>query len=147
MDVFTDGSALRNGQANARAGWAAVFPQNSELDASGVVPGALQTNNRAEMLAIIEALERSQTELHVYTDSMLMINTITKWMAGWKRKGWLKADGKPCANQDLLVRLDEALDGRNVHFHHVRAHTGKDSYEARWNAEADARAQMAAAQR
>ena len=54
-----------------------------------------------------------QEDLRILCDSQYVINCITKWMPGWKRKGWRKADGKPVLNVDLLKEIDQAIVGRS----------------------------------
>ncbi len=78
-------------------------------------------------------------DLHILCDSQYVINAVTKWMPGWKRKGWRKADGKPVLNVDLLKDIDQALVGRKYTFEWVRGHAGHDLNEA-----ADERARAAA---
>ena len=68
-----------------------------------------------------------------------MINSVTKWMPGWKRKGWKKRDGKPVLNVDILQDIDQLLVGRNIHLEWVKGHSGHDMNEA-----ADQRARAAA---
>lgn len=139
--VFTDGSAIGNGKKSAKAGYAAVFPNHPHLTCAKPLEGAVQTNNRAEFMACIYALEAADTHdpertetLHIYTDSQLLINTTTKWMSGWKRKGWKKSTGEPIMNQDLVERLDNLLSkGRKVAWTHVEAHTGKTDWISTWN--------------
>ena len=148
--VFTDGSALNNGAKNCKAGYACVWPEHRELDFSEPIPQG--TNNRAEYLAVIKAIETAdgvldtafEKTLVIYTDSMLLINTITKWMGGWKRNSWRKSDGYPIANPDLVKRLDELMVRRRVSLRHVRAHTGGTDYESRYNDVADRMAKEAA---
>lgn len=77
--------------------------------------------------------------LHVLCDSQYVINSLTKWLPGWKRKGWKKGDGKPVLNVELMKALDEALRGRAVTFEWVKGHSGHDLNEA-----ADQRARAAA---
>jgi ribonuclease HI len=86
------------------------------------------TNNKMEMQAAIAALEffklSAQTQpITLYTDSEYLINSITKWMPGWKKKGWKKSDGNPVQNQDLLEILDQ-LNSRLIQWQHVRGHSG-----------------------
>jgi ribonuclease HI len=78
-------------------------------------------------------------DLRVLCDSQYVINSITKWMPGWKRKGWRKADGKPVLNVELLKELDRELAGRKYTFEWVKGHAGHDLNEA-----ADERARAAA---
>jgi ribonuclease HI len=68
-----------------------------------------------------------------------VIDSVTKWMPGWKRRGWRKSDGGPVLNRDLLEGIDEALRGRNVEFSWVKGHAGHPLNEA-----ADERANAAA---
>ncbi len=78
-------------------------------------------------------------DLLILCDSQYVINAVTKWMPGWKRKGWRKADGKPVLNVDLLKEIDQALVGRKYTFEWVRGHAGHELNEA-----ADVRARAAA---
>lgn len=140
--VFTDGACSNNGSARARAGYGVVWPHNRALDVSKRLPGHEQTNNRAEFMALIEAQAiadsidpTGQKPLYVYTDSELLINSITKWLAGWKSRQWRKSDNKPVLNRDLLQRIDE--NPRPLVFKHVRAHTGRRDWESLYNEEAD----------
>jgi ribonuclease HI len=55
-------------------------------------------------------------------DSQYAMKAVTTWLPGWKRKGWKTAAGKPVANQELVARIDELLDGRTVEFRYVPAH-------------------------
>jgi ribonuclease HI len=95
-----------------------------------------------ELMAVLDLLQQTahlDDELHVFCDSTYVINAITKWMAGWKRKGWKKGDGKPVMNVELMKALDEAMQGRRVVFEWVKGHAGHELNEA-----ADARANAAA---
>jgi ribonuclease HI len=149
--VFTDGSAIGNGKAHVKAGFAMVWPNHPHLTASHPLVGGIKTNNRAEYTAAIQAIEVADTvnptldkPLYIYTDSMLLINSVTKWMSGWKRKGWKKADGEEVMNKDLVMRLDELVQRRRVIWKHVAAHTGGTDWESTWNAKADELAKAAA---
>jgi ribonuclease HI len=140
--VFTDGACSNNGSSRARAGYGVVWPHNRALDVSKRLLGQEQTNNRAEFSALIEAQRIADTidpsqerPLHVYTDSELLINSVTKWLPGWKRNGWRKSDRKPVLNQDLLREIDS--NPRPLVFNHVRAHTGRRDWESIHNEEAD----------
>lgn len=140
LTVGVDGSALGN---PGPAGWAWY------IDDSNWAAGGWEnsTNNRGELSAIIEFLEATKDTKHdasILADSQYAINSITKWMPGWKRKGWKKSDGKPVNNQDLMIQLDELMtaakaDGRTITFEWVRGHSGHPLNEA-----ADTRANGAA---
>lgn len=123
--IYTDGSCLRN--PNGPGGWAFVAEEAATgevTERSGGDPST--TNNRMEMTAAIQALsfapEGSQVAL--FTDSQYLKNGITRWVAGWKRRGWKKADGTPVLNQELWVELDRLYGSRKVTFHWVRGHVG-----------------------
>jgi len=152
---FSDGSCLNNGSKNASlrvsAGYACVFPNHPRLTISVTLDSTIGvTNNRAEYSAFIKALEicndvfDAAQSLYFYTDSQLLINTCTKWMASWKRTGWRKADGVVVSNLDLVKRIDELSCTRHVVFTHVKAHTGRYDWMSLWNAKADALAKSAA---
>ena len=105
-----DGSALGN---PGPAGWA--WYVDEDCWAAGGWPES--TNNRGELTAVLELLRATAgagEDLLVQADSQYVINSLTRWMKGWKRRGWRKADGRPVLNDDLMKRLDEALQGRKV---------------------------------
>lgn len=121
-----DGSALGN---PGPAGWAWVIDRNNW--AAGGWPHA--TNNQGELTAVLELLHATASlncALHIQADSQYVINSLTKWLPGWKAKGWRKADGKPVLNRELLEQLDAALSGREVTFEWVRGHAGHPLNEA-----------------
>jgi len=121
-----DGSALGN---PGPAGWA-WYVDDTCWAAGGWPHG---TNNMGELMAVLDLLEQtagSGEDLHVLCDSQYAINVITKWTAGWKRKNWRKADGKPVMNVELVKALDEAMQGRTVTFEWVRGHAGHELNEA-----------------
>ncbi|MGW4931312.1 RNase H family protein [Agromyces sp. NPDC004153] len=121
-----DGSALGN---PGPAGWA-WYVDDTCWAAGGWPRG---TNNQGELTAVLElfrATAHLDDELLVQCDSQYVINAVTKWMAGWKRKGWRKADGKPVLNLELLQALDAATQGRRYRFEWVRGHAGHPANEA-----------------
>jgi ribonuclease HI len=87
----------------------------------------------AELTAVLDLLQQTAhlpEDLLVYCDSTYAINSITKWMAGWKRRGWRKGDGKPVLNVEIMKALDEAMSGRRVRFEWVKGHSGHELNEA-----------------
>lgn len=131
-----DGSALGN---PGPAGWAWVI--DNERWRAGGWPRA--TNNQGELMAVADLLESTShlgaEPLRILCDSKYVIDSVTRWMPGWKRKGWRKSDGKPVLNRELLERIDRAMNGRNVQFEWVKGHAGHPLNEA-----ADLRARAAA---
>src|SRR4051812_23108676 len=91
------------------------------------------------VLELFRATSAVDDDLLVLCDSQYVINSVTKWMPGWKRKGWRKADGKPVLNVDLLQDLDAVLAGRRYRFEWVKGHVGHELNEA-----ADVRARAVA---
>lgn len=138
--VAIDGSALGN---PGPAGWAWYVDENCW--AAGGWPSS--SNNRGELTALLELLKATaptNEELHVLADSQYVINSVTKWIAGWKANGWRKADKKPVVNVDLMQAIDKAITGRKVSFEWVRGHSGHPLNEA---ADDKARAAATAYQR
>jgi len=130
-----DGSALGNPGPN---GWA-WYIDDANWAAGGSSHG---TNNQGELQAVLELLRATagtDESLLIMCDSKYVIDSITKWMPGWKRRGWRKADGAPVLNRELMESLDEAMRGRDVRFEWVKGHAGHDLNEA-----ADERANGAA---
>lgn len=120
-----DGSALGN---PGPAGWAWYVDESCW--AAGGWPES--TNNRGELTALLELLRATAhtgEDLLVQADSQYVINSVTKWMKGWKRRGWRKADGKPVLNDDLMKAIDAALVGRTVRFEWVKGHAGHPANE------------------
>ena len=136
ITAAVDGSALHN---PGPAGWC-WYIDDSCWAAGGWKEG---TNNRGELTALAELLRATahipDEPLCVLCDSQYVINSVTKWMPGWKRKGWKKRDGKPVLNVDILQDIDKLLIGRNIHLEWVKGHSGHDMNEA-----ADQRARAAA---
>lgn len=136
ITAAVDGSSLGN---PGPAGWAWVVSEQAW--AAGGWPSG--TNNMGELTALLELLrataDRAEEPLVVMADSKYTIDCVTKWMAGWKRKGWRKADGKPVMNREILEAIDAAITGRNVRFEWVKGHAGHPM-----NEKADDRARAAA---
>lgn len=116
----TDGSAINN--PHGPAGWAWFVSENCWA-AGGFTQASNQVAELFAVLALLRAVPR-EYELLVRTDSQFTINVMTKWMPGWKRNGWKKADGQPVANLNLIQDLDRAITGRRVRFEWVRGHSG-----------------------
>lgn len=126
LTVFTDGAAKGN---PGPAGWGYVLRLGDETveEAGGGVARA--TNNQMEMTAALRALERCAGEagrLTVLTDSSYLIQGITGWIRGWKRRGWKTASGGAVLNRELWEALDAAVGARAeaVDWVHVPGHAG-----------------------
>lgn len=129
--VFTDGSSVPN---PGPGGWGVVWVEGGEVRAQEHGHDPDTTNNRMELRALIEAykLLPEDAEVVLHTDSRLVVDTITKWAAGWEKKGW-KRKGGPIANLELvqeLLALDRAHPRCRLEW--IAAHSGN-----RWNEYAD----------
>ncbi|MEI8394473.1 MAG: ribonuclease HI [Rhodospirillaceae bacterium] len=137
-EIFTDGACSGN---PGPGGWGAILRwRGIEKELNGYE--ALTTNNRMELMAAIVALESLKRPLVVrlYTDSQYLRDGITKWINGWKAKGWQTADRKPVKNKDLWERLDQTRQRHRIDFRWVRGHAGHPENE---RADALARAAIA----
>ncbi|MFC8595059.1 ribonuclease H family protein [Streptomyces atroolivaceus] len=87
-------------------------------------PLGTATNNVAELTALLELLKSTDpaVPVEVRMDSQYAMNAVTKWLPGWKRNGWKTSAGKPVANRELVVGIDELLSSREVTFRYVPAH-------------------------
>ncbi|WP_416966547.1 ribonuclease H family protein [Streptomyces sp. 4F14] len=107
------------------AGWAWVVSDDASTPARWEAgPLGKATNNVAELTALERLLTATDpaVPLEVRMDSQYAMKAVTTWLPGWKRNGWKTSGGKPVANQDLVVRIDELLGGRTVEFRYVAAH-------------------------
>ncbi|MFB1024915.1 MAG: ribonuclease HI [Octadecabacter sp.] len=129
--AYTDGACSGN---PGPGGWGAVLIAR---DGDAVVKErnlkggeAHTTNNRMELLAAINALETlvGPSTLTVVTDSSYVKDGITKWIYGWKAKGWKKKGGE-IKNIDLWQRLDAARDRHDVTWKWVKGHAGHPENE------------------
>ena len=132
--VATDGSCLRN---PGPGGWCWFVSD----DCWGAGAEAATTNNRMELLSVAMVLEAVPTEhpVHIQADSTYVIQALTKWRHGWKRRGWRTTSGEPVKNRDLVEHLDVLMADRTPTFEWVRGHNGHAANEA-----ADQRARAAA---
>ena len=123
VNIYTDGACKGNPGAG---GWAAILECDGyEKELFGGEKST--TNNRMELTAAIEGLKAltKPCKVKLYSDSQYLVNAINKgWLAGWKSKGWRKADKSQVLNDDLWKTLDSLLDRYEVEFIWVRGHDG-----------------------
>ena len=134
LQVATDGSALGN---PGPGGWA--WYVNSYTWASG--GRAHTTNNAMELAAVLDLLDATDPgqALIILADSRYVIDSLTKWVHGWKKRGWTTAKGDPVANRDLIEPIHIAMQGRSIEFVWIKGHAGHELNEG-----ADVRARAAA---
>lgn len=126
--VYTDGACSGN---PGPGGWGAILIHGKkEKELSG--GEAHTTNNRMEMMAVIEAFKAMKKPCHVkiHSDSALIINAMTKgWIENWQKKGWRKADKKPVENKDLWEAMLLAMNTHKVSWIKVKGHSGLELNE------------------
>lgn len=141
-EIYVDGSCLGNGRGGARAGVGVFFGDGDPRNLSESFTMDNPTNQRAEILAIVRALEVCLADprlieaetITVRTDSMYVVNCVQRYIDSWRAHAWHKSDGEPVKNRDLIERLGELRDrlGPRLSVHHVKGHAGN-----RGNDEAD----------
>ncbi len=127
VHLFTDGGCSRN---PGPGGWAFILRHlgtGNEKEVSGAE--ADTTNNRMELMAVIEGLKalKRDCKVELFTDSEYVRKGLSEWMAGWKRNGWRRREqGKlvPLKNEDLWKQLDELVQRHDITFHRVAGHSG-----------------------
>ncbi|KAH9992197.1 ribonuclease H-like domain-containing protein [Russula compacta] len=130
--VYTDGSCLGNGQSGCAAGIGVWWGPNDTRNLSERCPGR-QTNNRAELIAIIRALEATpiaSVPLVIKSDSKYAIKCYTEWLPGWRRNNFTTSKGAPVKNVELIKYMNALLALRErfeqqVKLEYVRGHSGE----------------------
>jgi ribonuclease HI len=140
IEIFTDGSSLNNQQSTNRQGGIGVY--FGEDDCRNISKGFIDskhlkvTNQVAELFAAVEAIKKllettmiTNNKVIIYTDSMYLINSITKWAKKWEKNNWKKADNKPVENLSLIKKLYFYSNNINVEYKHVNSHKPKPKNE------------------
>ncbi len=125
--VYSDGACKGN---PGPGGWGALLRFQGvdgtvhEKELFGGEAGT--TNNRMELTAAVRALEalKRPCRVVVNTDSKYVMDGITKWIVGWKKRGWVNAAKEPVKNRDLWEALDAAVARHVVEWRWVRGHSG-----------------------
>lgn len=127
VEIFTDGACKGN---PGPGGWGALLRFGTEeKELFGGEPET--TNNRMELLAVIEALSvlTRTCDVILHTDSQYVQKGITEWIHNWKKREWKTADKKPVKNADLWRRLDAVSAKHRVDWRWVRGHAGHEGNE------------------
>ncbi len=127
--LFTDGACSGN---PGPGGWAYILRHpvsGKERQASGGHPRT--TNNRMELLSVIEGLQAldKPTRVDLYSDSQYVVNGLREWMDNWKKRGWRTANKKPVQNLNLWMQLDELRNRHQLAAHWVRGHNNHPENE------------------
>jgi ribonuclease HI len=128
--AFVDGSALVNPGGPGGTGFVVVDREFHALRFGGTRwasdgPYAI-TNNRMELRAVLEALDGlpEGAGVEVVSDSRYVVDALSRWIHGWRRKGWTTAQGTPVLNRDLIEALDARQQALRVRYAWVRGHDG-----------------------
>jgi ribonuclease HI len=131
FEIYTDGACSRNGQSGAVAGIGVWFSNNNPWNVSEPLLGLPQTNQRAEIQAIIRAVETldihlvpNDTPVTIYTDSMYCHNAYYKWIKNWISNGWVTTHKEPVLNKKLMQQMYEGLTRRDAKLEYVPGHSG-----------------------
>ncbi|HMS84432.1 MAG TPA: ribonuclease HI [Nitrospira sp.] len=127
IEIYTDGACSGN---PGPGGWGVLVRDGkTETEFSGGEPAT--TNNRMELLAVIEALQSfpRSVQARVYTDSQYVQKGISEWIHSWKQRGWRTAGKEPVKNEDLWRRLDALAANHTLEWHWVRGHNGHPENE------------------
>lgn len=133
IEVFTDGSCLKN--PDGAGGWAAIIEAPSGATFELIGFESKSTNNKAEMKAVIQALEaihlaeNKNLSITIYSDSRYVIDGITNWIHGWKKRGWKTASGGDVKNKSLWILLDRLQTNLNIEWEWVKGHNGHPQNE------------------
>ena len=122
INIWTDGACSGN---PGPGGWGALIKYDSSTkEISGSEKNT--TNNRMEMMAVIEALKYIDTKskINLYTDSKYVKEGITNWIISWKKNNWKNSKKNDVKNKDLWVELDILSQKHNISWNWVKGHSG-----------------------
>ena len=124
IEIYTDGACKGN---PGPGGWGVLLKsEGTEKELFG--GETLTTNNRMELMAVIQALKalKRPCQVVLHLDSQYVLKGITEWLTGWKAKGWKTASKQPVKNVDLWQQLDAAvsLSGHAIDWRWVKGHNG-----------------------
>jgi ribonuclease HI len=127
VTIYTDGACKGNPGPGGWGAWLSAGGHEKEMCGGE----ANTTNNRMELTAVIEALAslKRSCQIVIYTDSEYVRKGMTEWIAGWQRRGWKTADGKPVKNVELWQRLDALRKLHQVEWRWVKGHAGDPGNE------------------
>ena len=139
--AYTDGACKHNGSQKAKAGIGVYFSEKNQIKTPNISNRLIyktQTNNAAELTAILKCLEKCleygvNKKIYIYTDSDYSMKCITLWYPEWIKKGKYE-DRK---NIDILHKINSIYEIIDVEFIHIRSHTGLTDIHSKGNEMAD----------
>lgn len=127
--IYTDGACSGNQSQENLGGWGTVLEYKDH--SKELFGGEINTtNNRMEMLALIEglkALKKPHLNIDVFSDSSYLIECFRqKWYLRWKANGWINTKKKAVENRDLWEELLGLTEGHNINYFRVKGHVNLD---------------------
>ncbi|QTL98027.1 ribonuclease HI [Iocasia frigidifontis] len=122
IELYTDGACSGNPGPGGYA--ALIIKDNEEIIIKGYQPET--TNNRMELMAVIEGLKEinKNTSVRLLSDSNYVLQGLEEWLEGWKKRGWKTASNRPVKNKDLWMELDNLSKYYELEFVKVKGHSG-----------------------
>ena len=123
IQIWTDGACSGN---PGNGGWGVLIKlvDGNQIKLSG--HEQYTTNNRMEMLAVIEGLKYLQnySSVIIHTDSKYVLEGITNWITNWKQNDWKSSNKKDVKNKDLWIELDTLVNKFKIEWKWVKGHSG-----------------------
>ena len=123
IQMWTDGACSGN---PGNGGWGVLIKlvDGNQIKLSG--HEQFTTNNRMEMLAVIEGLKYLQnySSVIIHTDSKYVLEGITNWITNWKQNNWKSSNKKDVKNKDLWIELDTLVNKFKIEWKWVKGHSG-----------------------
>ena len=127
--IYTDGACKGNPGPGGWGAWLQSGSHSKELFGGE----ANTTNNRMELMAVIQALHalKRPCQIDLYLDSQYVRQGITEWIHGWKAKSWKTAAKQPVKNAELWQQLDALVHNgpHEIEWHWVKGHAGDPGNE------------------
>lgn len=134
IDIYTDGACSGNGEDNSKGGWSYCISNGMEVISSSYGGVYNTTNNRMELLAIVNALDETyhnisdeldKYSVRLFSDSAYAVNGVNKrWIKSWINNGWKTNRGTPVINRDLWEKINEFDKKFDFQMVHVKGHDG-----------------------
>ena len=123
IQMWTDGACSGN---PGNGGWGVLIKlvDGNQIKLSG--HEQFTTNNRMEMLAVIEGLKylKNYSSIIIHTDSKYVLEGITNWITNWKQNNWKSSNKKDVKNKDLWIELDALVNKFKIEWKWVKGHSG-----------------------